>query len=139
MHNNFLPKHSICPNGYRIQMAPHHSRNSQVECIKAVVLDSQHLRVPKHPICREYRCHLIIVGAQILHVMALANMQMHQIAHMYLVNKKLKQEPRSAKLTGAAGMMEVCSGGIWKHSWVIWGPSRAIWDDLGVVFWLDWV
>ena len=40
-----------------------------------------------------------------------------------------------ARLTGAAGMMEVCSGGIWKHSWVIWGPSRAIWDDLGGALW----
>ena len=44
-------------------------------------------------------------------MMALANMQMHQIAHMYLVNEILKQEPRSARLTGATGMMEVCSGG----------------------------
>ena len=42
-------------------------------------------------------------------MMAVANMQMHQIAHMYLVNEILKQEPRSARLTGATGMMEVCS------------------------------
>ena len=69
-------------------------------------------------------------------MMALANMQMHQIAHMYLVNKILQQEPRSARLTGAAGMMEVCSGGIWKHSWVIWGPSRAILGDLGGCSWV---
>ena len=41
----------------------------------------------------------------------LANMQMHQIAHMYLLNEILKQEPRSAILTGATGIMEVCSGG----------------------------
>ena len=64
-------------------------------------------------------------------MMALANMQMHQIAHMYLVNEILKQEPRSARYTGATGMMEVCSGGIWEHSCVNWGPSRAILGDLG--------
>ena len=64
----------------------------------------------------------IIVGAQIIHMMALANMQMHQIAHMYLVNEILKQEPRSARLTGAAGGDD---GG------VFWGHLGTFVGDLG--------